>query len=198
MYISIFLLPHISWVILKGISTRMLQYEHSAFPKQAARHTWGAKNLVGDSVQPFYIIWRIGKNNIEVQTAYFQKVEDIVPDHMHAADTEGGGAALDERGMEGIHLHGIYLLDPAGRELIRDTAGSGEEVKDPDRGEVVLIVQHVEQTFLREIRSRTRLEPGRRHHLPSSERAPDYSHEICLTEEKYLLSSSLTLASSLP
>ena len=198
MDIAVFLLAGVSRVILKGIGARMLQYEDSALSQQAPGHTRRTEYPVGNGVQPLYLIRRIREDDIEVQTAYFQKVEDIVPDHMHAADTEGGGAALDERGMEGIHLHGVYLLDPAGRELIRDTAGSGEEVKDPDRGEVVLIVQHVEQAFLRKIRSRTRLEPGRRHYLPSLERASDNSHEICLTEEKYLLSSSLSLSPSLP
>lgn len=198
MDIAIFLLTQVSWVIVKGIAAWMLKNEDSAVSEQAAGHTRCTEHPVRDSIQSIYFVGRIGEDDIEVQTAYFQEVEYIVPDYVHAAYTEGCGAALDKRSVERIHLHGVYLLYTSGGELIRDTACSGEEVKDPDSGEVVLIVQHVEQAFLRKIRSRTRLEPGRRHYLPSLERASDNSHEICLTEEKYLLSSSLSLSPSLP
>ena len=184
MHVAVFLFFLKSRVIIKGIGRRMLEDEKSSLPEQTTGDTRGIEHLVRNRIQPLYRIGRIREDYIEVQAADIQEIEDIVPYHVHAADAEGGGGTLDERGVKRVHLDRIDLRHSPGGELIGYTPGAREEIQDPGRGEVAGIVQDIEQSLLGKVRCRTGPEALWRHDRPPFQRTSYNPHESCFTPAK--------------
>ena len=89
----------------KGISSRMLEYQQAAFPKQAAGNFRSIEDFVRDSVQSVNIIRGIGKDNVKIQLADIQEIEYIVTDYMHSLYIKRCCRPLYKRSVKRVHLH---------------------------------------------------------------------------------------------
>ena len=96
MYISVFLFPLKPGMAFKGECTGMLQDKDTFRFQDPSRDSSRRKDLVRNRIKPVDIVRWVRENDIETETADIEKIEDIVPDHMHTPYAESRGTALYE------------------------------------------------------------------------------------------------------
>ena len=136
------------------------------------------EDLVREGVKAFKGVGRVCEDDVELFPAEREEIEDVGAHHGDVGKAKAGRFGLDERSVLPRHLHAIDLSCASGGELEGYCPGPAEKVEDLEVGELVLVVQNVEKSFLGKIRRRPRGIPARRLDFFSLEPSPDDSHII--------------------
>ena len=138
----------------------------------------GGENLVGQGVDPFQGVGRVGENYVEALAAQGEEVEDIVVDDSDdVVQPERVGLLLDETGVVGVHFDAMNAGRAPGGELETDGTRASEEVEHLQVLKLVDAVEGVEKPFFCEIGRRARLVALRGSNAPAPQCAADDPHK---------------------
>ena len=114
------------------------------------------KHLVRKTFYALQSVWRVGKDDIELLSAYRKKVEYIGVDCGDVGETEPGGFSSDEVCVVLIHIDRIYPGSAAGCKFVCNGAGPAEQVQNLEVLKFVFVVKDIEKTLFCKVCSRPR------------------------------------------
>ena len=184
MYGSVFFLFEETGVSTEVVVGGVFQYEKTIGVEQNLRlpvftGPGGGEDLVGQGVDAFQGIGRVGENQVEALAAQGQKVKDIVVDDGDdVVQPEGVGLLLDEAGVVGVHFDAMNASSSAGSKFKTDGTCAAEEVEHLQIFKLVDVVEGVEQSFFGKICRGARLVTRRGCDAPSPQLSADDSHKL--------------------
>lgn len=101
--------------------------------------------------QSFESVGRIGKDDVELLMATFQKAENVASYEYMIFDGKRFHALSDESGMIAVGLNAYYLTATARQQFERNAARAREKVESCGAVEVDIAVKHIEKVFLGEV-----------------------------------------------
>ena len=104
MDVSVLFLLLKTWVRLEIIASRVLQNQSATFAKKIF-----CKDFLWNCIKTFDVVWRICENKVKIYLTDLDKIENIVPYHLHTFYTKFCSTLLDEAGVKRVHLDRVDL-----------------------------------------------------------------------------------------
>ena len=154
MYATVCALFYKTGVGREIVGLSMLQHKKAIGAEQAVTHY-----TVGDGLQLWQGVWRIGKNEVELFAATGQILENVSTDGDGREVLQLVNETADKLVMKRILLYRHYAVAAAAEQFERNASGSGKEVQGC-RGFVKINIplQYVEEVLLCKICGRACLE----------------------------------------
>jgi hypothetical protein len=122
----------------------VFQYEQSIGTEQAVPHY-----AVGDGLQLWQGVWRIGKNEVELFAAAGQILENVSTDGNGREVLQFVNETADELVMKRILFHRHYTVATAAKQFERNASGSGKKVQGcRSLVKIDIPLQYVEEVLL--------------------------------------------------
>ena len=156
----------------------MFKDEDAIFCKQIV-----AKNKVWYLRKVLKGVWRIGKDEVELQVTTFQELEDIARNQVASLVPQFLQTLTDEAGMVAVFLHTYHLLATAREQFKRDAACAREEVEGCGIFEIHVASYYIEYVLLGKIGCRSCLESAWHVEMTAFVLSCYYAHVVGLSPQ---------------